>query len=711
LQDNRVRSVGGEDNRNLKIIIFQKTNQETMAPPRSSRRRRDEDYHEDEHEQEYEKLVAPDDWDEGSVQTRHCTDCLCALLLVLCWLAATAIGLYAVGKGDYRLAIYPLDYDGNVCGTDFREDMTDYPYLLFVNAYTGGVCVKECPHLGGHTADNVSDIRTLVTYGGMWQPSSSNESELPLDFVEVAPYYVNSSDAIFCTDSLCYPDNSPVASWYAAGVNRGFGFAYYVGDTYEIFWRCYLTTEAQAQIQNKTQAETVLDIPDPKDILLTLSADVWQTKEYVLGFGFGVAFAVSFLYIFLMRMPLLLSFMVWLSVGLTIAAFGAAGFYSWTVAMKWDNTEPQRVADDWIRSLYAASVICFLIMLLLASLACCLRQQINMSIGCVKAAARAINRMPLILAVPVLQSIAFLITLGVFLAYGSHLASMGTINVWEFPIDFDSGAEIAVRTYDFDGTVEGMAWFLLFTLFWTSNFIVSVGDLIVAMSVSRWYFSKEKRRIGSSVVLGSTFNTLFYHVGTLAYGSLLIALVQLVRVLLERIRRAIKKANSKIANSVICCCQCCFCVLESCLKFINKNAYIQTAIFGTSFCQSARQAFNLIFRNAARVGAVSYVSASILIVGKLFIGAVTTSLSYYALLESDEDDKVNHIAGPLAVIFFISYMVSDMFMGVFTMSIKTILHCFVADEEMFDGEYADGNLVRWIDQYQQQVPVGTQRQK
>ena len=32
------------------------------------------------------------------------------------------------------------------------------------------------------------------------------------------------------------------------------------------------------------------------------------------------------------------------------------------------------------------------------------------------------------------------------------------------------------------------------------------------------------------------------------------------------------------------------------MRFLNKNAYIQTAIFGSSFCTSAKEAFFLILR-------------------------------------------------------------------------------------------------------------------
>ena len=134
------------------------------------------------------------------------------------------------------------------------------------------------------------------------------------------------------------------------------------------------------------------------------------------------------------------------------------------------------------------------------------------------------------------------------------------------------------------------------------------------------------------------------------------------------------------------------------MKFINKNAYIQCAIFGTPFCQSGRKAFFLILRNAFRIAAVSYVSAAVLAIGKLFISSVTTVAAYFVMMEQMEDDRLNHVAGPLVLVFFISYVLADMFMDVFEVGIATILHCFVADEEMFSGNarYADGEWSEYI---------------
>ena len=226
-------------------------------------------------------------------------------------------------------------------------------------------------------------------------------------------------------------------------------------------------------------------------------------------------------------------------------------------------------------------------------------------------------------------------------------------------------------------------------------------QLIIALSVSKWYFTKDKSTIGSWTVLGSILDVCYYHSGTAAYGSLLVAIVQVIRAIIARAQKKAKETHNKVAEIVLCCCQCCFWCLECALKFINKNAYIQTAIFSTSFCKSCRQSFALIFRNAARVAAITYVSAAVLIVGKLFISSVVTVFAYYAILESIGDDLYS-VGGPIVMIFLISYYVSDMFMDVLDMGISTVLHCFIADEEMFDSEddrYTDKSLKDYVDKH------------
>lgn len=95
--------------------------------------------------------------------------------------------------------------------------------------------------------------------------------------------------------------------------------------------------------------------------------------------------------------------------------------------------------------------------------------------------------------------------------------------------------------------------------------------------------------------------------GTLAFGSLIITICRIIRVILEYIDSKLKKYDNAVTKAIMCCLKCFFWMLESFLKFLNKNAYIMCAIHGKHFCASAKDAFNLLMRNFLRVVALDKV--------------------------------------------------------------------------------------------------------
>lgn len=73
--------------------------------------------------------------------------------------------------------------------------------------------------------------------------------------------------------------------------------------------------------------------------------------------------------------------------------------------------------------------------------------------------------------------------------------------------------------------------------------------------------------------------TIGHHLGTVAFGSLLIAIIRTIRTVVAYFQRKLKKQHNKLAEYVLCCVQCCLGCLERCIRFINKHAYIITAIY------------------------------------------------------------------------------------------------------------------------------------
>lgn len=674
-----------------------------------------------------EKLQAPPDF-SGPVENRKCTDILCTLLLVLTWAAMTGLGLFAVSNGDYRVVVFPMDYDGNICGTDYGPiDMRDYPYLYYVNSYSGGVCVKQCPQI-----ENLTDVYTAITYGGLYQVNGS--ATLPAEAIRVADYS-SSPDAKGCTTGAggidtCYPFGDARLSWTAPGFNRGWGYAYYALDTVQVLWRCIPNLEAidklkeetswSEEVQNVTNSTGEADWLEIADEGGTfwgnLFADLWTAKEWIFGFGFGVSLIVGFVYAFFLRIPGVLPFMVWGSLLLTIGIFFGVGYSSYNYAQKKEAEMIDLVvlsSEQTVQALRIAAYVLWAIGALCLVLLCALRKQIVLAMGCVKEASRSISTMPVIILFPVLQAGGFVAFMATFFYYGVYLASLGTLETSEYTIDSPFGDQfdttISVRNFEYNTFVERSAWFLLFNFYWTSQFILALGQIVVAMSIAKWYFARDKGYVGSMTVLKSMCSSIWYHMGTAAFGALLIAIVKMIRAVLTKLQKEAEQMNRQVAKVLFCCCNCCLWCLEKFIQFLNKHAYIQTAIFGTSFCRSAREGFYLIVRNSARISAITFVSWGVIFVGKLFITTITCGLAYFAFDEYLEEELHSPI-GPIVFIGLIGFFVGGMFMNVFNMGINTVLHCFVADEEMFSADemYAEGKLRKWIDDSDEELTSATQ---
>lgn len=637
------------------------------------------------------RFQAPADFD-GPIAHRGCTDVIFAGLMLVCWIAMTGIGIYSFQRGDHRVVLYPMDYDGNICGTDYGENnMTAYPRLVYINNLGGGVCVEECPNV-----TELVDARTLITYNGVYQEDGAF---LPEDFVSM-PDYSTASNVATCNESLCSTD--PAISWTRAGINKGKGFAYYALDTYEILGvRCLSNPKATEKLKDIIQTDIPIIDSDQwtgtTEFFGNLYGDLFVARWYILAFGIAAAMLIGFVYAQLLRFQPLLGLMIWGSILASIVIIFGMGGYSYTLVQDWEAEDPRVRSDFDIRATKYFSYFLFALGGLVFFLTIFLRKQIQLAMACVREAARAIGCMPLIVAFPVIQSIGFLAFILVWIFFAVHLASTGDIK----EIDLPTTVKVTMRQYEFDDTTTYLGWYLIFCLFWTIAFIQALGQIVISMCVAKWYFTRDKWTVGSATVFKSIYDSLRYHLGTAAFGSFIIAVTKIVRMIVAKAQQKARELGNALGEALLCCCQCCLWCFEQFIKFLNKNAYIQCAIFGTPFCRSAREAFGLITRNVGKVGSISYVSTIVLFVGKFFISCLTTA-GAYIYINQEMGEQLYSLMGPCGLIFIMSYFVGDMFLDVFDMSTSTVLHCFVADEEMFDGDecYAEGKLRDWLDDFE-----------
>jgi len=172
--------------------------------------------------------------------------------------------------------------------------------------------------------------------------------------------------------------------------------------------------------------------------------------------------------------------------------------------------------------------------------------------------------------------------------------------------------------------------------------------------------------------------------GSIAFGALIIAIMQMIKFAFEYIRKKYEKLvpANPCTKCIICCLRCFIWCLDTCVKFITKNAYIQIALTNRNFCSSAWFTFCLIIRNAARFSIVSGVGTILIFLGKALIMIMSGWIAYLIMMNSDLKDKLYSPVFPVIVVVVIAYIMSSIFLSVFSFSANTILHCFLVDEEV-----------------------------
>jgi len=133
-----------------------------------------------------------------------------------------------------------------------------------------------------------------------------------------------------------------------------------------------------------------------------------------------------------------------------------------------------------------------------------------------------------------------------------------------------------------------------------------------------------------------------------------------------------------IFKIVTCIIRCCLKCLDCCIKFMNKNAYIQVALHNDNFCTAAKNSFWLIANNGRRFTAVGITGSILMFLGKALI---TTACTFICLAIVDAMYKdIEQPFIPALVVALFAYMIASVFLAVFDFSALTILHCFCLDE-------------------------------
>uniref|UniRef100_A0A8C2Q112 Choline transporter-like protein n=1 Tax=Cyprinus carpio TaxID=7962 RepID=A0A8C2Q112_CYPCA len=461
-------------------------------------------------------------------------------------------------------------------------------------------------------------------------------------------------------------------------------------------------------------------------VAMRIFEDYTQSWHWIL-LGLVIAMLVSLIFVLLLRF--LAGVMVWVMILMVVLVIGYGIFHCYMqyaslkgiagsdvtirdLGLLTDFSVYLQIQQTWLAFMIILCIVEVVIILLLIFL----RKRLRIAIALIKEASKAIGHVMSSLFYPLLTFallslvIAYWAITAVFLSTSNEpvykvsnttecMYSTNTCN----PETFNSsnittecpGAECLFAFYGGETLYHKylilFQFYNLFLFFWCANFVTALGQVTLAGAFASYYWAfKKPDDIPAFPIFNSLGRALRYHTGSLAFGSLILAIVQIIRVILEYLDQKLKGAQNKCAKFLLSCLKCCFWCLEKFIKFLNRNAYIMVAIYGKNFCTSAKDAFFLLMRNIIRVAVLDKVTDFLLFLGKLLIVGIVGICSFFFFTGKIKMVEVaapslNYYWVPILTVVIGAYLIAHGFFSVYAMCVDTLFLCFCEDLERNDG--------------------------
>lgn len=655
-------------------------------------------------------------------ENRKCTDVLFLLLFAGFWIGFIAVASVGFANGDPDRLLYGTDYLGFVCGKgdgpkDFSVRNTRWQssiwskntFLWFPLPANGsansiqdlmsqGICVEQCPFIDNNTLAALEE--SSMNFWAL--------NETVLDDIKVFTYGYESrtGDITFAPDYFFVPYNS--------------------GDFYR---RCI-----PKGLQPAALNATLQDVPGATRTtefffrgILEIGA-CWR----VFLISCFIALFLCYLYVFFMRLfvrPIVYTVLLLVFAGIIVIAY-MMFHRSEQLRNEFEaqpeprDAEQERYVKFWEISSYIvwASAALYVILIIW------FWKRIKEACAMIEIAGRVVSSSPLMLLIPPVVSIAVIllavwcIFVAVYLYTADNYekgrerlvlmdinqtlpAGLGTVT-----IDNQTYANTTGGVLDSDNAKRNLLFYDLFGFLWTMGFINAIGFTLIAFCGVFWYFSdvdSDKKEIPPGSICKATVWCLFYHLGTLALGSLLVAIVQFSRFLLKYFAKQCEAiGKSDVLKCIICMADCFLACFERIIKIISKNAYIMMCITSDNFFFSARDAFNIILDNVVTLSILSFIVEFVMLLGKALVIIGVLLLAYLMMDDPTLAPNVETRILPMIVLGFIVYFICCVFFNVYNTTVDTIFICYHHDIKINmckDAMYVPKELHDQINGYKEKL--------
>lgn len=241
--------------------------------------------------------------------------------------------------------------------------------------------------------------------------------------------------------------------------------------------------------------------------------------------------------------------------------------------------------------------------------------------------------------------------------------------------------------------------FVAFFSYWTMNLILSLCHTIVSGVFATYYLVDKLGIRTSTPVLDSTRRTIWYSFGSVAFGSLIVAFIQTIRMLLNSARQRNdgrrESVGSALGSMLALFADCLLSIMERVVRVFNYYAYIMISITGKSFITSAKVALKLFKERGMTVLINDNIISQVILLGIVLSNGFAQLVTFlcFGMWKFDEEFLIAYTVFTIVVgLVLSSFLLSTLQSGT-----CTALVCYSIDPECLTSNESHCQMKTVID--------------
>ncbi|CAG8482261.1 20974_t:CDS:10 [Dentiscutata erythropus] len=176
------------------------------------------------------------------------------------------------------------------------------------------------------------------------------------------------------------------------------------------------------------------------------------------------------------------------------------------------------------------------------------------------------------------------------------------------------------------GPFTAIVIFLLFTYYWVSQVIQTFIHVTTSGVFASYYFLEgTPQGVPPSPTLNSAKRAATTSFGSICFGSLLVAILQVIRQLLRSLAQG---TDNPLGAFFAACAAALVGYIDSLLEYFNFYAYTQVAIYGKSFCDAAKDTWTMIKDRGVEAIINDNLIGTVIMMGSFLVGMITALFGY-----------------------------------------------------------------------------------